>query len=188
MWRRPWMGSSRSAGGVFEALASASSVAGSVVPRLGSALASMTIPVVLVLDDVHLVENREGRAALSMLAEHVPAGSRLAVAGREAPPLRTARLRAQGRLLEIGADDLALTRAEAASLLGAAEVVLEEAEVSELHWQTEGWAAGLYLAALYLKEGGALGRAAAAFGGGDRFVSEYVESSCWPGSPGGGGS
>ncbi|HKQ01274.1 MAG TPA: hypothetical protein VJ735_13180, partial [Actinomycetes bacterium] len=78
--------------------------------------------------------------------------------------------------------------AEAASLLGAAEVVLEEAEVSELHWQTEGWAAGLYLAALYLKEGGALGRAAAAFGGGDRFVSEYVESSCWPGSPGGGGS
>ena len=55
----------------------------------------MTTPVVLVLDDVHLVENREGRAALSVLAEHIPAGSRLAVAGRDDPPLRTARLRAQ---------------------------------------------------------------------------------------------
>ena len=86
-------------GRVFEALASpASSVAGSVVPRLGSALATMTTPVVLVLDDVHLLENREGRAALSVLAEQVPAGSRLAVAGREDPPLRTARLRAQGRI------------------------------------------------------------------------------------------
>src|SRR5262245_3741280 len=88
-------------GRVFDALASpGSSVPGSVVPRLGSALSSMSAPVVLVLDDVHLVENREGRAALSVLAEQVPVGSRLALAGRDEPPLRTARLRAQGRLLE----------------------------------------------------------------------------------------
>jgi LuxR family transcriptional regulator, maltose regulon positive regulatory protein len=67
---------------VFDALASpASSVPGSVVPRLGSAFASMTAPVVLVLDDVHLLRNSEGRAALSVLADHVPAGSRLAFAG-----------------------------------------------------------------------------------------------------------
>jgi LuxR family maltose regulon positive regulatory protein len=110
------------------------------------------------MDDVHLVENREGRAALSVLAEQVPAGSRLAVAGREDPPLRTARLRAQGRLLEIGAGDLSLTRAEAVSLLGAAGVALEEAEVAALHWRTEGWAAGLYLAALAIREGGSPGR------------------------------
>ena len=68
---------------VFDALASAaSSVPGSVVPRLGAAFASMTVPVVLVLDDVHLLENREGREALSILAEHVPPGSRLVLAGR----------------------------------------------------------------------------------------------------------
>ena len=88
---------------VFDALASpASSVPGSVVPRLGSAFSSMTSPVVLVLDDVHLLRNSECRSALSVLADHVPDGSRLALAGRAGPPLRVARLRAEGKILEIG--------------------------------------------------------------------------------------
>ena len=95
---------------VFDALASpASSVPGSVVPRLGRAFSSMTSPVVLVLDDVHLLHNSECRAALSVLADHVPAGSRLALAGRVQPPLRIARLRAEGKILEIGPNDLSLT-------------------------------------------------------------------------------
>ena len=77
---------------VFDALASpGSSVPGSVVPRLGSAFSSMTSPVVLVLDDVHVLRNFECRAALSVLAAHVSAGSRLALAGRAQPPLRIAR-------------------------------------------------------------------------------------------------
>src|SRR5215469_16035746 len=66
--------------------------------------------------------------------------------------------------------------AEAASLLRNAGVALGGDEVAELHRRTEGWPAGLYLAALYLREGGSPGRAAASFGGDDRFVSEYVES------------
>ena len=95
---------------VFAALASpGSSVPGSVVPRLGAAFSSMTSPVVLVLDDVHVLHDRECRDALSVLAEHVPHGSRLVLAGREKPPLRIARLRAEGRILEIGPDDLAFT-------------------------------------------------------------------------------
>ena len=103
---------------VFDALASpASSVPGSVVPRLGSAFSSMTSPVVLVLDDVHVLRNSECRAALSVLADHVPGGSRLALAGRAQPPLRIARLRAEGKIMEIGPDDLSLTREEASSLL-----------------------------------------------------------------------
>ena len=98
---------------VFDALASpASSVPGSVVPRLGRAFSSMTSPVVLVLDDVHVLRNSECRAALSVLADHVPAGSRLALAGRAQPPLRIARLRAEGKILEIGPDDLSLTQME----------------------------------------------------------------------------
>src|SRR5262252_10288132 len=162
---------------VFDALASsASSVPGSVVPRLGSAFAAMTTPVVLVLDDVHLLHNPECRAALSVLADHVPPGSRLTLAGREEPPLRVARLRAEGKITQIGARDLALTRAEAASLLRAAGVSLCGAEVAELHQRTEGWAAGLYLAALYVREDGAQPGAAVSFSGGDRLVSEYVES------------
>ena len=104
-------------GRVFDALASpGSSVPGSVVPRLGAAFSAMTSPVALVLDDVHVLRNSECRAALSVLADHVPGGSRLALAGRAEPPLRVARLRAEGRILEIGAGDLSLPCAEASSL------------------------------------------------------------------------
>jgi LuxR family transcriptional regulator, maltose regulon positive regulatory protein len=164
-------------GRVFDALASpVSSVPGSVVPRLGSAFSAMTSPVVLVLDDVHTLHNGECRAALSVLADHVPAGSRLALAGRAEPPLRIARLRAEGRILEIGPGDLSLTPEEASLLLRHAGVALSQDEVAELHRRTEGWPAGLYLAALYLREGGLLASAAVSFGGGDRLVSEYMES------------
>jgi LuxR family transcriptional regulator, maltose regulon positive regulatory protein len=164
-------------GRVFDALASpGSSVPGSVVPRLGSAFSSMTSPVVLVLDDVHALHNSECRAALSVLADHVPAGSRLALACRTEPPLRVARLRAEGRILEIGPGDLSLTRAEASSLLRNAGLALGEDDVAELHRRTEGWPAGLYLAVLYLREGGPLASAAVSFGGDDRLVSEYMES------------
>jgi LuxR family transcriptional regulator, maltose regulon positive regulatory protein len=162
---------------VFAALASpASSVPGSVVPRLGAAFSLMGSPVALVLDDVHLLRNSECRAALSVLADHVPPQSRLVLAGRAEPPLRIARLRAEGRITEVGPADLSLTAAEAASLLLAADVILGEREVAELHRRTEGWPVGLYLAALYLRAGGSLPGAAASFGGDDLFVSEYVES------------
>jgi LuxR family transcriptional regulator, maltose regulon positive regulatory protein len=169
---------------VFDALASpASSVPGSVVPRLGSALASRALPVVLVLDDVHVLHNREGRAALSVLTEHVPVGSRLALVGREEPPVRTSRLRAQGRIVEIGAEDLAFSSEEASVLLRNAGVELDTADAAQLYDRTEGWPAGLYLAALYLREGGSVAGAAGAFGGGDWTVSGYVESELLSGIP-----
>ena len=100
----------------------------------------------------------------------------MALAGRSEPPVRVARLRVEGKLLEIGPGDLALTREEAASLLRAAGAVLAASEVEDLHLRTEGWPVGLYLAALCLREGGSLRAAAAAFDGTDRFVGEYVES------------
>jgi LuxR family maltose regulon positive regulatory protein len=162
---------------VFEALASnTSSVPGTVVPRLGSAFWSMTAPVVLVLDDAHVLWNTECRDALSVLADHVPPGSRLILAGRDTPPLRIARLRVEGRILEIGPAELSLSRQEAASLLHAADVPLGDDDVAALHQRTEGWAAGLYLAALYLREGGSVQGAEDAFGGDDRLVSQYMES------------
>ena len=162
---------------VFDALASpVSSVPGSVVPRLATAFSSMSSPVVLVLDDVHVLRNSEGRAALSVLADHVPAGSRLVLAGRAGPPLRIARLRAEGKIMEIGPDDLSLTCKEASSLLRSMDLTLGEDEVAELHKRTEGWPAGLYLAALYLREGGSPASAAFSFAGDDRLVSDYLES------------
>jgi LuxR family transcriptional regulator, maltose regulon positive regulatory protein len=161
---------------VFEALASpGSSVPGSVVPRLGSAFLSMTSPVVLVLDDVHVLRNREGRSALSVLADHVPPGSRLVLAGQAEPPLRVARLRAGGRIMEVGPRDLSLTPDEASSLLRNADLAVSADDVAELHRRAEGWPVGLYLAALYLRSGGSLGTAVS-FGGDDWLVSEYLES------------
>jgi LuxR family maltose regulon positive regulatory protein len=119
---------------------------------------------VLLVDDVHMLHNRESRAALSVLADHVLAGSRLALAGRAEPPLWVAPLR-RGQDPGDRRRDLSLTLEEASSLSRAAGVALSEDEVAELHRRTEGWPAGLYLAAPYLREGGPLASAAVSFGG-----------------------
>jgi LuxR family maltose regulon positive regulatory protein len=162
---------------VFDALASpGSSVPGSVVPRLGSALASMTSPVALVLDDVHVLHDPECRAAMPVLAGHVPGGSQLVLAGRDPPPLPIARLRAEGKLMEIGPGDLALTLAEASSLLREAGIALGQDDMAELHRRTEGWPAGLYLAALSLRDGGSVRNPVASFTGEHQLVSEYLQS------------
>ena len=97
-------------------------------------------------------------------------------AGQAPPPLRIARLRAQGRILEIGPRDLSLTRDEASLLPRNAGIALDDDDLAQLYQRTAGWPAGLYLAALCLREGSSPARAAASFGGDDRFVSEYLES------------
>ena len=149
---------------------------GPVVSALGFAFSSMTSPLVLVLDGVHLVYDQECWAAVSVLADHVPPGSRLVLSGRDAPLPALARLRRADRMLEIGPCDLALTHEEASSLLHNAGVQASDGDVAELHRRTEGWPAGLYLAALGLKEGSPVASAANSFGGADRLVSEYMQS------------
>src|SRR5262249_11920313 len=121
---------------VFDALASpTSSVPGAVVPRLGAAFAAMTSPVALVVDDVHLLHNSECRAALSVLAEHVPAGSRLVLAGRDEPPVRVARLRAQDQITEVRPTDLSLNLREAGALLQPAPYQLDTVDIETWHAQ-----------------------------------------------------
>ena len=162
---------------VFDALASPdSSVPDAIVPALGFGFSSMTSPVVLVLDNVHVLYDHDCWFALSVLADHVRVGSRLVLVGRDALPLRIARLRAGSRILEIGPRDLALTHEEASSLLRNTGVPVSEDDVAELHWQAEGWPAGLYLAAIRLKESGQVATEADTFRGDDRLVSEYMES------------
>ena len=143
------------------------------VPRLGSALAGLDQPLVLVLDDLHAVANPSCMDVLAALFAYVPAGSQIAVASREEPALPLARWRVQGSVQEIGVGDLRLDEGEAKLLLAAAGVELDARELSELTEQTEGWPAGLYLAALSLQAGAPSAASAAGFSGGDRFVSEY---------------
>jgi LuxR family transcriptional regulator, maltose regulon positive regulatory protein len=143
------------------------------VPRLGSALAGLERPLVLVLDDLHAVANPSCMDVLAALSEYVPAGSQIAVASREAPALPLARWRAQGSVQEIGVGDLRLDQREAKLLLAAAGVELDASELSDLTERTEGWPAGLYLAAPSMQAGVS---STAGFSGDDRFVTEYFRS------------
>ena len=143
------------------------------VPRLGSAIASVSAPIVIVLDDVHVLTDSRSLDAIDALALHVPAGSLLVFAGRGEVALSLARYRARGELLEIGPADLALTDPQAVALLSDAGVDVSDGEAHALNERAEGWAAGLYLAALALKAPqGPQGPDQ--FAGDDRFVTEYL--------------
>jgi len=161
---------------VFRALASPGApIMETVLPRLGSALSSRTLPVVMVLDDAHLLRNGECVDQVGVLVDHLPSGSQLAIAGRGESPLPLGRLRAEGRVVEIGADDLAMDQSEAASLLRGADVEVSEAHCAELNRRTEGWPVALYLAALSLQMGGS-GNGGIALDGDDRFLVDYLQS------------
>jgi LuxR family maltose regulon positive regulatory protein len=165
------------ASSVFDALASPGvSIDATVVPRLGAALAAMDQQLVLVLDDLHLLSNPAGWDAVEALARHVPEGSQLTLSARAGPALALGALRAHGLTLEIGQDDLRMTETEAHQLLRAAGVELSDDQAAELTRQTEGWSAGLYLAALSLRAHGAKGDRATTFSGSDRLVSAYLEA------------
>ena len=160
---------------VFRAVAAGSdSLWTKAVPRVGAVLASLSTPIVLVLDDVHEVTDARALDAIDALALNVPSGSQLVLAGRdEALPL--ARFRANGELLEVGPNELALSDAEAGLVLRAAGIRVSENEARTLNERAEGWPAGLYLAALSLQASPEL-QTVAEFGGDDRFVADYLRS------------
>ncbi|MGZ4354829.1 MAG: hypothetical protein ACXVZ4_14940, partial [Gaiellaceae bacterium] len=129
-------------------------------------------PMLVVLDAAESLAGDEALEVLEACTGTLPAGSTLALAARSEPRLPLARLRAERRLFELGPDDLALTRREAQSLLRHAGVLLPEPEVAELERRTEGWPAGLYLAALSLRSGGD----PSTFTGDDRHVADFLRS------------
>ena len=129
---------------------------------------------VLILDDYHRIDARRVHDAVGFLLERAPAQLHLVVSGRSTPPLPLARLRVQGGLTEIRADDLRFRTEETLALSELLRLGLSDRESSELTARTEGWAAGLQLAALSLK-----GRSDAAnfisfFTGTDPYVLGYL--------------
>ena len=135
------------------------------------------MPFVLVLDGADLL-TRQSTAAVTELVKHIPAGSMIVLSGRVLPKLPVAALRVGGPLLEIGPYELGLSRREAEILLRAAGVELKEEEIVELLERTEGWAAGLYLAALALDSEIETGtpRDVFAVSGADRYFADYFRS------------
>jgi LuxR family transcriptional regulator, maltose regulon positive regulatory protein len=154
------------------------SITQTVLPRLGAALASKALPVVLVLDDAHLLHDQESLDAVAVLVDHLSPGSQLVVISRGEPRLPVARWRAQGRLAELGPGpgELAMSLVEAGSLLSAASVELPDAEVEELTRRAEGWPVALYLAALAHKAAGQPGNTGFTFTGDDRFLADYLHT------------
>jgi LuxR family maltose regulon positive regulatory protein len=146
-----------------------------VVTALVNELAGRANEVVLLLDDYHLIDAAPIHASVRFLLEHLPPQLRLVLASRADPPLPLARLRARGQLTELREHDLRFTPAEAAELLRAAVgPELPEAAVAALTDRTEGWAAGLQLAALSLQGRGDVAAFVEGFSGSHRYVLDYL--------------
>jgi LuxR family maltose regulon positive regulatory protein len=146
-----------------------------VLPVLINELGSLTHPAVLVLDDYHLITNPEIHEGLAFLLEHLPARLHLVLSTRSVPPLPLARLRARGQLVEVDAELLRFSAAEADALLNDLHrLALDRSSVLRLCERTEGWPAGLYLAALSLRGRDDARAFVEAFAGDDRHVVDYL--------------
>lgn len=162
---------------VFDALGSPGpAIIATAVPLLGAAMAAAGVPLVLVLDDVQHLQNAECLDTVSALAAAFPARSQLALAGRSIPDVGIPWLRSRGLVVEVGVKELRLGPAEAGRLLRDAGADLRDADVEELVGKTEGWAAGMYLAALFVTAGGPRDEAIQAFSGREQFVADYLHS------------
>jgi LuxR family transcriptional regulator, maltose regulon positive regulatory protein len=165
-------------------LAGPTSLTGVVLPSLINELAALERPLVLAIDDYHLIENPRIHEAVSFLLEHLPATVQVALSSRAEPPLPLARMRVRGQLVEVRAPDLRFTDEEAGALLGEAlGFALDPADLARLQERTEGWAAGLRLAALSLGRGEDAHDFIASFAGDDRPVVDYLGSEALDGQP-----
>src|SRR5256885_12629659 len=136
-----------------------------------------TIPdnFVLVLDDYHVLDAKPIDQALTFLLEHLPPHMHLVIATREDPPLPLARLRAGGHLTEVRAVDLRFTPSEAAAFLNQVMGLnLEAQDIARLATCTEGWIAGLQLAAISLQGHEDAAGFIRSFTGSHHFVLDYL--------------
>lgn len=145
-----------------------------------NALAQEPAPLVLVLDDYHVIQNERIHAILIQLLARMPATFHIAITSRNEPPLELPRLRARGQITEIHMDTLGFSANESDNYLNTAmKLGLTSEEISLLTDRTEGWIAGLQLAGLALQSiqqenGTEVSQFIRTFGGGHRHVTDYL--------------
>lgn len=140
-----------------------------------NSLSSLSHPTVIVLEDYHLIEARAIHDSLTYLLERMPPRFHLVLATRSGPPLPLARLRVQRQLNELRTSELRFTTEETAAFLSQSTgLQLEPAEIAQLSERTEGWIAGLQLAALSAQNVEVSGPVKA-FNGSHRYVLDYLE-------------
>jgi LuxR family maltose regulon positive regulatory protein len=146
-----------------------------ILTSLLNALNAAASDVALVLDDYHLITAAPIHQAVIFLLDHLPVRLHLVIASRIDPPLPLGRLRARGQLTEIRAADLRFSPEEAGAFFSEVmDLDLRPAEVAALEHRTEGWIAGLQLAALSLHGQGNRAAFIAAFTGSHRYVLDYL--------------
>jgi len=146
-----------------------------LLPLLLNQIATLPQPAVLVLDDYHVLDSRPIDQALAFLVEHLPPQLHLLITTREDPSLPLARLRARGQVTELRAVDLRFTPAEAAAFL--TEVMglrLSAHDIAALEARTEGWIAGLQLAALSMQGRQDSSGFIQTFAGDNRYIVDYL--------------
>jgi len=148
----------------------------SLVTSLINDVTAANTPLTLVLDDYHRVTSAAAHEALGFLLQHQPPSMHLVISTREDPPLPLAQLRARGQVTEIRERDLRFTGQEAAAFLNQTMgLSISSDQIRALEARTEGWIAGLQLAAVALQEGGRdAGAFIAGFTGDDRYVMDYL--------------
>jgi LuxR family transcriptional regulator, maltose regulon positive regulatory protein len=145
------------------------------IPGLASRLARLRAPVVLVLDDYHVIKERSCHDQMASLLLHLPPAVQLVLITRADPRLPLARLRTTGEMVEIRMPELRFGPLQAAALVHAVSGAgLSAADLADLVEQTEGWPAGLYLAALSLRGHPAPGAFVRQFTGNNRFVVDFL--------------
>ncbi|MBC8161304.1 MAG: helix-turn-helix domain-containing protein [Roseiflexaceae bacterium] len=146
-----------------------------VLRLLVNDLATLMRPLTLILDDYHLLRVASTHQVLIVLVEHLPPTVQLIIATREDPPLPLTRLRARRQLAELRAADLRFTHDEATALLNEVMgLTLDQAAITALEQRTEGWATGLLLAALALRERHEPESFVRDFSGSHRLVLDYL--------------
>lgn len=146
-----------------------------VLTILLNEIATMRVNFILALDDYHLIDSAAIDQFLIFLLDHQPPQMHLVIATREDPSLPLARLRARGQLTELRADDLRFTSAEAAEFLNQVMgLTLSMEDIAALESRTEGWIAGLQLAALSMYDRQDAASFIKSFTGSHRFVLDYL--------------
>jgi LuxR family maltose regulon positive regulatory protein len=147
----------------------------SLLTALLNELTTISDQFVLVLDDYHVIDAQPVDQALTYLVEHLPPQMHLVIATREDPPLPLARLRGRGRLTELRAADLRFTPSEAAAFLNQVMGLgLSAEDITALERRTEGWIAGLQLAAISLQGQQDAASFITSFSGSHHFVLDYL--------------
>jgi len=146
-----------------------------ILAALVNAISLAADDLILVLDDYHAITSPAVHGAVTFLLEHLPANLHLVISSRTDPPISIARLRSQGRVVEVRAEKLCFTPEEAAVFLtDTMRLSLSPAQVVTLGKRTEGWIAGLQMAALSMRGRGDVGSFVQAFAGTNRFILDFL--------------